>query len=400
MSRCIYNIIEKFIEKILFSAIIEAVIDYGKVTHKGRKRKRMNGYNSMRTICAVLAAMLVLSLPCGSFAAAAEKANRDEKGETPLVSIVKTGTVTVSKENPPAKAAIEPAPVTTATKEKISINLASRLLTLYRGNVRERSYPVGVGKYSTPTPVGYYTVENKEINPTWIDPDDTDVSIPAGGANPLGYRWIGFSGNYGIHGTNRPDTVGHYASNGCVRMRECDVEDLYERVRVGTDVEVYYNRIVIEASPDHTVSYYIYPDGYERQPLTVAAVKQALAGYGVDTFAEDGAVYEKIIASDGNPAYVAKAYDLVVDGKKLSRRALGKDGIVYLPAQVIADAVDTALVWNGSRGMLSTSYGEAPGVVCSDILYVADMYAGDIFPLTGALRNDFVYEMKALEKSE
>ena len=46
------------------------------------------------------------------------------------------------------------------------------------------------------------------------------------------------------------------------------------------------------------------------------------------------------------------------------------------------------------------SYGEAPGVVCSDILYVADMYAGDIFPLTGALRNDFVYEMKALEKSE
>ncbi|WP_423902300.1 L,D-transpeptidase [Colibacter massiliensis] len=354
----------------------------------------------MRTICAVLAAMLVLSLPCGSFAAAAEKANGDEKGETPLVSIVKTGTVTVSKENPPAKAAIEPAPVTTATKEKISINLASRILTLYRGNVRERSYPVGVGKYSTPTPVGYYTVENKEINPTWIDPDDTDVSIPAGGANPLGYRWIGFSGNYGIHGTNRPDTVGHYASNGCVRMRECDVEDLYERVRVGTDVEVYYNRIVIEASPDHTVSYYIYPDGYERQPLTVAAVKQALAGYGVDTFAEDGAVYEKIIASDGNPAYVAKAYDLVVDGKKLSRRALGKDGIVYLPAQVIADAVDTALVWNGSRGMLSTSYGEAPGVVCSDILYVADMYAGDIFPLTGALRNDFVYEMKALEKSE
>lgn len=246
-------------------------------------------------------------------------------------------------------------------ERKISINLASRILTLYRGNVRERSYPVGVGKYSTPTPVGYYTVENKEINPTWIDPDDTDVSIPAGGANPLGYRWIGFSGNYGIHGTNRPDTVGHYASNGCVRMRECDVEDLYERVRVGTDVEVYYNRIVIEASPDHTVSYYIYPDGYERQPLTVAAVKQALAGYGVDTFAEDGAVYEKIIASDGNPAYVAKAYDLVVDGKKLSRRALGKDGIVYLPAQVIADAVDTALVWNGSRGMLSTSYGEAPG---------------------------------------
>mgnify|MGYP000117044402 CR=1 FL=1 len=180
-----------------------------------------------------------------------------------------------------------------ADEKKIMLNLASRILTLYQGNTKITMYPVGVGKASTPSPTGTYSITDKEVNPTWIDPD-TGTQVPSGPACPLGYRWLGLFGNYGIHGTNAPSSIGGYVSHGCIRMHEADVEDLYNRVSIGTPVIIYYDRIVIDRDPDHTISYYIYPDGYGRQPLTAEQVKQALAGYGVEDFEEYGDIYNKI----------------------------------------------------------------------------------------------------------
>jgi len=182
-------------------------------------------------------------------------------------------------------------------------------------------------------------------------------------------------------------------------MREQDVEDLYSRIHVGTAVDIMYDRIVINADPDHTVSYYIYPDGYSRQYLTVGDVKKALAGYGVDTFEDIEHIQAKIAASDGSPTYVAKAYDLVLDGKKLSRRALGKGGVIYLPAQVLADVVDSPLVWNGKTGTLSTERGQAQGVVRSDVLYIREADLMYLFPLTGSLDSHLVYRLKNTARS-
>ena len=107
---------------------------------------------------------------------------------------------------------------TAQAEKKILINLATRALSLYDGNQRIGLYPLGVGKPSTPTPVGYYKILTKEINPSWIDPSNPEYEIPSGANNPLGYRWMQIQGNYGIHGTNRPDSIGHYVSNGCIRM--------------------------------------------------------------------------------------------------------------------------------------------------------------------------------------
>ena len=59
-------------------------------------------------------------------------------------------------------------------EKKISINLASRALALYDGNKRLELYPLGVGKVSTPTPVGYYKILTKEIDPPWIDPSNPE----------------------------------------------------------------------------------------------------------------------------------------------------------------------------------------------------------------------------------
>ena len=196
-------------------------------------------------------------------------------------------------------------------KRWILINIPARSLRLYDNDKCIEMYPVGVGKIETKTPVGFYKVVEKIVNPTWTDPADVSVVIPSGEDNPLGYRWIGIGGNYGIHGTNRPDSVGHYVSNGCVRMVEADVEKVFDKVEVGTEVQIMYNRLVIDKTFDGRVAYYIYPDGYDMQNLTVDFVKQGLKGYGIADFITDEAVAKSIELSNGQPNYVAAPVNIM-----------------------------------------------------------------------------------------
>ena len=128
---------------------------------------------------------------------------------------------------------------------KIVINTQTRTLTLYTDDIAIATYPVGVGKPGFATPKGQYTVMRMMKNPGWenpYQPASTRTRIVAGNNNPLGTRWIGFlndgKGEYGIHGTNRPDSVGRFSSHGCVRMYIQDAEALYDQVGMGTPVEV------------------------------------------------------------------------------------------------------------------------------------------------------------------
>ncbi|MFZ5650602.1 MAG: L,D-transpeptidase family protein [Bacillota bacterium] len=102
---------------------------------------------------------------------------------------------------------------------------SARKLQFYSGNNPVKTYPVAVGKHSTPTPLGSYRVVNKIVNP--------------GGM--LGTRWMGLSipnGNYGLHGTNNPSSIGKYISNGCIRMFNSDVEELFPKISIGTPVTI------------------------------------------------------------------------------------------------------------------------------------------------------------------
>ena len=120
-------------------------------------------------------------------------------------------------------AEVRPTMATGSTDSAIVISLSERALGLYQGNQLIRRYPVAIGKPSTPTPVGTHRVLEK-------------VLYPGGG---LGTRWIGFTYQmHGIHGTNRPELIGQEVSNGCVRMHNANVEELYERINVGTPVVV------------------------------------------------------------------------------------------------------------------------------------------------------------------
>jgi len=107
-------------------------------------------------------------------------------------------------------------------------------------------YPVGVGKYGKQW-AGTTQIDGKYLHPAWSPPAELkrdkphmpDV-IPGGSPrNPMGVAAMTLSGGeYAIHGTNMPGSVGGFVSYGCIRMLNPDITDLYQRVSVGTTVVV------------------------------------------------------------------------------------------------------------------------------------------------------------------
>ncbi len=119
---------------------------------------------------------------------------------------------------------------------RIVVSLPDRKIALFQDGRVVKVYPIAVGRHSTPSPNGSFHIASRVVKPTWYQPG---MVVPAGPANPLGTRWMGLGyKGYGIHGTNRPKSIGKAASHGCIRMRNRDVEDLFERVEVGDPVEL------------------------------------------------------------------------------------------------------------------------------------------------------------------
>jgi lipoprotein-anchoring transpeptidase ErfK/SrfK len=121
-------------------------------------------------------------------------------------------------------------------KRVIVVSLEDRKLALVEDGQVKKVYPVAVGKPSTPSPVGTFTIERRAANPTYHHNGKT---VPPGPGNPVGTRWMGLSiAGYGIHGTNEPNSIGKAASHGCIRMAKKDLEEFYELVQVGDTVEL------------------------------------------------------------------------------------------------------------------------------------------------------------------
>jgi len=102
--------------------------------------------------------------------------------------------------------------VPAATKRVIVVSLEDRKLALVEDGQVRKIYTVAVGKPSTPSPVGTFTIERRVANPTYRHEGKT---VPPGPRNPVGTRWMGLSKHgYGIHGTNEPRSIGKAASHG------------------------------------------------------------------------------------------------------------------------------------------------------------------------------------------
>ena len=121
-------------------------------------------------------------------------------------------------------------------KRTIVVSLEDHKLALVEDGKVLKTYDVAVGKASTPSPVGTFTIERRVVNPTYHHDGKT---ILPGPGNPVGTRWMGLSiRGYGIHGTNEPKSIGKAASHGCIRMARADLEELYAMVEVGDTVEL------------------------------------------------------------------------------------------------------------------------------------------------------------------
>ena len=131
------------------------------------------------------------------------------------------------------------------TSGTIVINTNERMLYLVQSEGRAIRYGIGVGRPGF-TWSGVHHITNKREWPDWTPPDemlkrrpDLPRHMAGGPENPLGARamYLG-STLYRIHGSNEPWTIGTQVSSGCIRMRNEDVVDLYNRVKVGTKVVV------------------------------------------------------------------------------------------------------------------------------------------------------------------
>ena len=126
----------------------------------------------------------------------------------------------------------------------ITVNRGGFKLTLFKNLEPVKTYPIAVGAIGLETPAGLYTIQDKQVNPTWNVPDSewagdlAGKSIPPGPDNPLKARWRGIYAGAGIHGTSDIGSLGSAASHGCVRMAVSDVVDLFDRVAVGTPVYI------------------------------------------------------------------------------------------------------------------------------------------------------------------
>jgi hypothetical protein len=113
------------------------------------------------------------------------------------------------------------------------VNVPARRLEVLNDGKLYKQYRIAVGRSDTPSPYGEWIV-------TWKAYHSGDI---------FGTRFLGLNvpwGGYGIHGTNRPWSIGQFASQGCIRMRNRDIEELFEWVPVGTPVRIEGGKVRIE----------------------------------------------------------------------------------------------------------------------------------------------------------
>ncbi|KAI3490715.1 hypothetical protein L1887_44877 [Cichorium endivia] len=150
-------------------------------------------------------------------------------------------------------------------REGIVVNLAElRLYYFPPGDNIVQVFPLGIGQLGLETPVTTTRVSQKIPNPTWTPTPGIRARsleqgiklppvVPAGPNNPLGRFALRLgvgNGEYLIHGTSAPDSVGLRVSSGCMRMNAPDIKALFEQVRVGTRVQIINEPVKFSVEPD------------------------------------------------------------------------------------------------------------------------------------------------------
>ena len=260
---------------------------------------------------------------------------------------------------------------------RLQVDLPSRTLRWWRDGMLVKEYPVAVGSPVTPTPLGRYVIGQKERDPWWYPPPRLRqrgaAVTPSGPANPLGYRWMGFGNAYGIHGTNAPWYIGAAVSNGCIRMNEADVEELFEEVEVNTPLDITYEPVRVEVGRSGEVSAAVYPDLYGylgmeglRQELRRRLAEQKLAGLMPEAL-ERRLVREQ----NGQPVIFARVVALKINGTEAERWSVVSGDEPLMPLWGIASALQISRIeWDGQKKEARCDGRSVPGVLLGEVVYL------------------------------
>ncbi len=124
----------------------------------------------------------------------------------------------------------------------VLIHKSAFRLTVFLNGHYICEYPIGIGRYDK-TPEGTFEIEKKVKNPSWTDPKSGVLIKYGDPRNIIGTHWIGFKETgqffgYGIHGTKDPSTIGKAVSNGCIRLRNGQVAELFDMLSAGDKVTI------------------------------------------------------------------------------------------------------------------------------------------------------------------
>jgi lipoprotein-anchoring transpeptidase ErfK/SrfK len=123
---------------------------------------------------------------------------------------------------------------------RLVVSIPDHKLAVMESGRVVKIFSTATGAPESPSPSGVFQIVNSISDPTWYSKGKV---VPPGPSNPLGPHWLGLNlKGYGIHGTSNPESIGHDASHGCIRLRNSDIRELAKLVKVGDQVELHAER--------------------------------------------------------------------------------------------------------------------------------------------------------------
>lgn len=244
----------------------------------------------------------------------------------------------------------------------IYINAAARSLKLFCNEILIKEYPVAVGKPTTKSPIGSFTIRNKAVNPYWNNKGNV---VAPGPKNPLGIRWLGLSapyGTYGIHGNNVPGSIGTFASAGCIRMYNNDVVEMYSKVGISTKVQISFDSIeLLQDKYSNTPVLMVYPDLYKLKN-SEALMKKILESNAGITQMQAAKALKLADSKLTNPVAVTEGMALLLNNQYVTNDAFVEENQHYIYFEAAIDML-------GMDGDAMTAYS-IPVLEKNDKVYV------------------------------
>lgn len=175
----------------------------------------------------------------------------------------------------------------------LTINLPQRMLYHYQAGKLKAYYPVGLGSWDWPTPIGSFKVVDIQENKTWYVPKSIQeemrregklvrTEVPPGPENPLGRYWVGLSlPAIGIHGTIAPASVYHFQTHGCIRLHPDDIAALVQQVRKNMPGKIIYVPVLLVRLKDGRIFLEVNRDVYKQGADPISIVKNLIRTQGL-----------------------------------------------------------------------------------------------------------------------